>query len=135
MNAPTITREMRRQLDRDNAKHPVILTEVPRNLWPDLSRMTKMPCSVWRSRFFLVQGYEEENKILRLSIARTSLGPDGSWNDGLTWDEIQEIKRQIGLAEFFAVEVYPRDRDIVNVANLRHIWVLPEPLAFAWKKS
>jgi hypothetical protein len=30
------------------------------------------------------------------------------------------------------VEIYPRDRDIVNIANMRHLWVMAEPLALGW---
>ena len=34
-----------------------------------------------------------------------------------------------------AVEVFPADDQVVNVANMRHLWVLPEPLPFAWEKG
>lgn len=27
------------------------------------------------------------------------------------------------------------DKDVVNVANMRHIWVLDEPLVFAWRHA
>lgn len=130
-----ITREQRRQLERDNAKQPVILTPVPPAAWPDLDRMSKKPFAVWRSRFFLVQGYQEANGVIRLSVARTSLLPDGRWDDGLTWDELQEIKRQVGMADGFAVEIYPSDKNIINVANLRHLWILPQALDFAWSRT
>ena len=33
------------------------------------------------------------------------------------------------------MEVYPRTADLVNVANMRHLWVLPELLPFAWRKG
>ena len=29
---------------------------------------------------------------------------------------------------------YPADRDVVNVASLRHLWVLDEPPTYAWRK-
>lgn len=128
MNA---NRQQRRQLERDNAKLPAVLTPVPPDAWPDYPP-EKRPQSVWRSRHYLVQSYIEPNGIVRLSVLRTTLLPSGEWDDGLTWDELQMIKRQVGFADAFAVEVYPRDKDIVNVANLRHLWILTEPLAFAW---
>lgn len=34
-----------------------------------------------------------------------------------------------------AVEIYPAERDIVNVANMRHLWVLPERLPFGWRRD
>ncbi|WP_441316779.1 DUF7694 domain-containing protein [Halomonas sp. hl-4] len=32
------------------------------------------------------------------------------------------------------MEVYPDDANIVNVSNMRHLWVLPEQPAFMWRK-
>jgi len=70
--------------------------------------------------------------MLRASINRTTLRADGRWEENLTWDEMQEIKRQIGRGICYAVEVLPMDCDIVNVANMRHMWILPEPLPIGW---
>jgi hypothetical protein len=33
----------------------------------------------------------------------------------------------------WAVEIYPADGDVVAVANMRHLWLLPEAPAFAWR--
>jgi hypothetical protein len=57
------------------------------------------------------------------------------WVDGITWDQLQEIKRGVGLGDKLAVEVYPEDKNIVNVANMRHLFVLPERPLFAWARS
>jgi hypothetical protein len=32
-----------------------------------------------------------------------------------------------------AVEIYPADKDIVNVANMRHLIVLPAPFPYTWR--
>ena len=61
------------------------------------------------------------------------MNPDGRWKDDITWDELQEIKRQAGYGNQMAVEIYPDDLDIVNVANMRHLWILDEPLPIGWK--
>ena len=127
-----ITREMRRQLERDNAKRTEYLVELPVSQWPDTSFMTIIPFSVWRSRKYLVQGFQEGNGIIRLSVNKTTMLPNGRWDDGLVWDELQEIKRQLGYGDSQAVEIYPEDRNIVNVANMRHLWVLPERLNLGW---
>lgn len=58
--------------------------------------------------------------------------PNGRWDDGLVWDELQEIKRQLGYGNSQAVEIYPEDRNIVNVADMRHLWVLPARLNLGW---
>lgn len=46
-----------------------------------------------------------------------------------------DIKRQLGYGDFDAVEVYPKDNDVVNVANIRHLFILNEPLPFIWRKN
>lgn len=46
--------------------------------------------------------------------------------DGISWDDLQWIKGAAGYRDREAVEVYPRDGDVVNVANMRHLWILPE---------
>ena len=114
----------------ENLKYSEHLVEIPRRKWPH-SIMEAMKISgdkvkaVWRSRDFLVQIYIEPNGIERLSIARTTLNRQGHFDDGITWDELMEQKRACGRGERWAVEIYPADDKIVNVANMRHLWVLP----------
>ena len=126
------TREQRRQLIRENARHPEFLTPVPKSVWPDVQWKNK-PFAVWRSRDYLVQAYSEQDQITRLSIAKTTMQANGRWVEGLSWDELQEIKRQVGLGDQWAVEVYPADAKIVDVASMRHLWIVPVDLVpFAW---
>ena len=129
-----VTREMRRQLERDNAKRPALLTMVPREQWPAAQHDPKR-LEVWVSREYLVQVFDEGDGVQRISANRTTARQDGRWDDGLSWDEMQAIKRQIGRGDLYGVEIYPRDRDVVNVANMRHLWVLPEPLSIGWFKT
>lgn len=131
-----ITREMRRELQRANAKLPAVLQPVPREQWPSTPvDMNKIPYALWRSRDFLVQCFQEADGVTRLSVARTELDiQTGRWKDGISWDDLQLIKRQVGLGTYMAVEVFPADRDIVNVANMRHLWVLRDPLRIGWRK-
>jgi hypothetical protein len=89
--------------------------------------------AVWRSRDYLVQVYAERPGLHRLSINRSELAADGGWQDGISWEEIQRIKSECGFGDRDAVEIYPCDGDVVNVANIRHIWVFDEPLDFAWR--
>lgn len=132
----TTTREQRRQLELDNAKLPTTLQPIPEYEWPTYpAGASKKPYAVLRSRLFLVQCYAEHDGISRLSVARTIIEPTtGRWKDGISWEELQDIKRQVGLGDYMAVEIYPADKDIVNVANMRHLWVLRDPLPFGWKK-
>ena len=130
------TRAERRELARQNAKMPRELRLVPCEEWPlelQRSRINR----VWRSRDFLVQEYAEDEPVLvRLSVLRTTLDPKlGRWVDGITWDELQAIKSEIGYGSHDALELYPADQDVVNVANLRHLWVMRELATFAWRAA
>lgn len=133
MSLPIITREMRRQLERDNAKQPEALVQVAREAWPANYRPPGI-AEVWRSRGFLVQVYEPVHGAERLSVLRTTVdAAQERWKDGITWDELQRLKRECGRGARWAVEIYPEDAEVVNVGNLRHLWVLPEAPPFAWR--
>lgn len=131
----TATREQRRQLARENAKLPKNLTPVDVNISINAKRP---PIKAWRNREFLVQAYAEllcdGVSVIRLSVNRAALGDNGRWLENITWEELMELKRQAGFGDFYAIEVYPKDKDIVNVANMRHLWVLREPLNIGWVK-
>lgn len=123
------TRQQRRLLEKANTKQPACLVRIPRAEWP--SERAGL-IEVWRSRHFLVQVLTEAAGLERLSICRTSHN-GASWNDSITWDELMQCKRECGRGDRDALEVYPADRDIVNVANMRHLWLPAEPVAFAWR--
>lgn len=128
-----ITREQRRQLERDNAKQPGHLVEVQRSEWQSDSPAGIQRC--WRSRNFLVQLWAAPAPAVgRLSICRTTVMGE-RWKDEITWDELQSIKAQAGYAFTWAIEIYPSCLEVVNVASLRHLWLLPEAPAFAWRRS
>lgn len=131
------TREQRRHLERENARRPLYLEGIRREDWPDsMAYSQNAPFAVWRSRHFMVQFYKEPTPGLigRLSIHRTSLHGD-RWADGITWDEVQRLKAEAGFPEAWAVEIYPPDAEVVNVANIRHVWILDAPPAYAWRKE
>lgn len=130
-------REVQAALEADNATRGPELLLVPRDEWPptDPALTGPLPLWVFRSNRFLVLAYRERAGMVRLTIQRTSLWPTGEWADGITWDELQAVKDAVGLGDFDAAELYPRTRDVVNVANMRHLWVLPTGATFAWRKG
>lgn len=96
---------------------------------PDGNRAIK----AWRNAEFLVQLYDDDGHP-RLSVNRTRLAPNRQdWADGITWDELQQIKTDVGYAELWAIEIYPPDNQTINDANLRHLWLLEEPPAQGWR--
>lgn len=77
-----------------------------------------------------------EQQVLRLTVNRTHVDPVSfRWLDGITWDQLQDLKRQCGRGHLEAVEIYPPDADVVNVASLRHLWVISGRMYFSWRKS
>ncbi len=126
-------REMEAELARENARWPAELVPVPRIEWPERYPATLL--EAWRSRDWLVQVHQDGGAV-RLSVCRAAFEPRGErWADGITWDDLQRLKRECGRGHLDAVEIYPADRDVVNVANMRHLWLVERAaLPFAWRK-
>ena len=55
-----------------------------------------------------------------LKVQRT----DGK--DGITWDQLQQIKDEHLGPEVAAVEFYPPIANVVDELNMRHLWEVPE---------
>lgn len=41
------------------------------------------------------------------------------------WQDLQRIKNELVGTRYAAVEVFPRECDLVDVANMRHLYVMP----------
>ena len=121
------------QLKKGNTKSSDKLTEVNESLWPIFPPKFTKPIKVFRSKTFIVQVFKEENAT-RLSICRTSIDNDGNWEADIKWEELQDIKRQVGYGIDLAVEIYPNEANIVNVANMRHLWIMDYDLNIGWKR-
>lgn len=130
------SRSQRRELARQNAKLPKELQLVTLDRWPEgLAGRPNAPSAVWRSRDYLVQLYRcPPPAMARLSVLRTTLQGD-RWQDGISWDDLQRLKAEVGLADVWAVELFPAEADVVNVANIRHLWLLPEAPAYGWREG
>ena len=93
------------------------------------------PVEAWRSNKYLVQVYDI-GEMLRISVNRTEINIKAKrWLDGISWDYLMRIKHELGYGDHDAVEMYPRNYDVINVANIRHLWVLKEGVFnFGWRK-
>jgi hypothetical protein len=132
-------RRVTRRVARKQAESwPACLVAVPESEWPKLRPDDVTMLAVWRSRAYLVQMFSAPPlgavTVRRLSVNRVTLGSDGRWDQNIPWDDLQRLKHQTGHGDWYAVEVYPPDRHVINVANMRHLWLLAEPLAIGWTR-
>lgn len=126
----------RAYLRKENRKFSKHFVLIPWNEWPSsVEGLPVKPVEAWRSSEFFVQVFHEAEGIERLTINRTEMDRNGNWQDGITWDELQWIKGELGYGSSTAVEIFPPEEAVVNAANMRHLWVLNEPLPFMWGKE
>lgn len=126
------SRQQRRQLARDSRDWPVALQAMARESWP-IDIFDPARIAVWRSRDWLVQQFTAKSPaVARLSI-NSVVFAGKRWIDGISWEQLQLIKDEVGFGDYDAVEVFPASGDVVNVANMRHLWILRDKLPFAWR--
>lgn len=108
---------------------------VPEQEWPIMPGMETEPLMVWESRDYLAVLYQQKaNGWKRLTV--NSVRRNGkSWRDGITWDELQRIKNECLGPETWCVENYPSDSKLVDVSNMRHLFVLDEPPEFRFPEK
>ena len=127
------TRSEIRALEAENRRQPKELRRVPESEWPPM--VPPGLIEAWRSRGFLVQVYDAPEGAVRLSVCRTSVRSAGDrWGDLISWDDLQRLKSECGRGWMAAVEIFPPDSHVVNVANMRHLWILKAPPPFMWTR-
>ena len=127
-----------RALALENRKYSELFVELPVekfNLPGKHPGFKKYPVRAWRSNRFCVQLFDEKPGLVRLTINRTQIDHNGHWLDGITWEELQEIKTQVGYGDYDAVEVFPANKDLMFFANMRHLFVFDAPLDFVWRNQ
>ena len=129
--------EHRRAADENRHTLPEKLekTDHP-DLYTEVGKMHGLK-EVWVSRYFALRVIEHtdyDGRICeRLVISKTTFNEDGTgWEGDIAWDELQELKSQCGRGDRLAIEVFPKDENIVRKGNYRHLWVLPESLPYVW---
>lgn len=106
-----------------------------RGQWGDWEHLDFLPGSVgmtgWlpfitrghRNRIFMVLDRDAEAGVRHLAVSSLSgVRP--------TWPEMQRIKDEIAGTDATAIEVYPPHEQIVDGADMFHIWVLRGRLPF-----
>lgn len=83
---------------------------------------------LWESDVFIAGAFQDGDAI-RLDIRRKDL------KDGITWDELREIKNGCGFADMDAIEFYPRESDVLNTGTARHLYIFKEVLPLIRRNS
>lgn len=110
------------------ALHPV-----PADQWPqDPIYPGRAPEEVWLSRDYLLMVYRD-GAYQRLSVVRTVTDPTGRFAGEIPWEDLQRLKRECGRGDCWAVEVFPADAEVVNIQNMRHLFLLPGPPEYGWR--
>lgn len=128
-----LNRQQRRALEKAKrmliATYPDELTRVAENdpNMPYTSHPQDLD-SVWRSKKYTVMVWNVPAGT-KLTISRNEWDSHTRrYKDEITWDEIMDIKRSVGMGERNAIEFYPPDSEVINIANVRHIWILPQEM-------
>jgi len=88
-------------------------------LYPSLRNVE----AVWKNNVYIVQVVPHKTEwghVMQLMIRRNDEAPVRDWLD------LQRIKNEILGEQRTAVEVFPAQGELVDHANLYHLWVLPE---------
>lgn len=90
---------------------------------PNSSGWCRQVRAAMRNTIFAVMIRPAPGGVTHLAI--TSLSQDRP-----TWWEAMRIKNEICGEQATAVEVYPPMQNVIDEADMYHLWVLPEPLKF-----
>lgn len=108
-------------------------------------RLARQPWSAWEVRVIRRGGcaapnerWCDENYVNNRYSVQTSLFCDEDGDEMLhlwvrrhddvmpnSWSDLQRIKDEIAGPERVAVQVYPARSDLVDSANMAHLWVYP----------
>lgn len=89
-----------------------------------VERGYKPPAQVWKNNLYVVQVWEPRETwmgaLTKLGVRRNDGGIVRSWSD------MQRIKNEILGPERVAMEFYPAESALTDVANMYWLWALPE---------
>lgn len=120
-------------LERENLRWGAELEAIPPEQWPAEREASVRRTAVFRSRKFLVQVFDDSPGAVRITVSRTEWDRDKQrWRENISWDDLQRLKAEAGFGHCWAIELFPADEHIVNVANMRHLWLLDSAPSFAW---
>ncbi len=86
-----------------------------------LSYFGEPSIGAWESDTFCAAAFRDQNTV-RLDIFRKDL------KDGITWDELHNIKNECGFSDKDAIEFFPAEDSVINTGNYRHLYIFDDKL-------
>jgi hypothetical protein len=105
-------------------EHLVLVT----HLFDPIDLKNLRSTEMWASRKFHVLILENKtNGAEQLNIYRAEVDTKSKrWRDGISWEEMQELKKQCGRGDKIAFEPFPKDSEVINTNNIRHLFIAKE---------
>lgn len=99
------------------------MQRIPMEKWPVVALESDV-LDVWQSRDYLAVLYQQKANGWKRLTVNSVRRKGGTWRDGITWDELQRIKNECLGEDVWCIENYPAQSKLVNVSNMRHLFVL-----------
>lgn len=128
----SLTKTSQRKLDIASVVNKAVrLLDAPRPWLPfrerNIAEMKARPphgvTRLWENGWFVVMlrpiPLPDGTRIDHVFVRNKPNTPVRSWTD------LMRIKRELFNADSLAVEVFPPDAEIIDEANLTHLWILP----------
>lgn len=103
--------------------HPIVRVDVDPVRFLQHAARTGDLRSCWHNNIYAIQVFARQTadgEALQLTINRH----DNEEIEG--WSDLQRIKNEVVGAHRVAIEIYPPESEVMDQANMRHLFVLPE---------
>ena len=79
---------------------------------------------IYRNKQFLVIIFACGNG-LKITVSRNEYDYKTKRQKGnISWDELQQIKNDIGYSEHTFVEFFPKESELIDIDSVRHLWLV-----------
>lgn len=100
---------------------------------PAFENMPPNVVSIWRSSKHIVTLHQHDHCQV-LEIRRTVLTDDFEFEaDPMTWNELMQVKSEIGLGDAWCVECYPPEKHSLQKMRSRCLWLMGDDPDFGWR--
>ena len=70
------------------------------------------------TKIIFIEQHEIFGKVHLLSVKKKDN------TDNISWSDLQKIKNEVFGEDSQALEGYPKEKDVINHANVRHLWII-----------